>query len=94
MAKATAGSVKPIAVEGTFDAPKSRQKGPKLTKAQRSEIAKVAGKKAAASRRATLYTVKVKDAAGNVTDQTVNGSQLAGMRAAVARRAAKVAKKG
>lgn len=83
---------KPITVPGTFDAPKSREKGPKLTKAQRSEISKAAGKKAAASRKATLYTVKVKNADGTITDQTVNGSQLAGMRAAVARRASKAAK--
>ena len=76
----------------TFDAPKSRTNGPKLSKAERSKIAKAAGKKAAASRKAQTYTVKVRDASGKITTRTVNGSQLAGMRAAVARRAAKQSK--
>lgn len=82
----------PITLDETFAAPKSRQPGPKLSPAQLTAVRKRAGKRAAASRRATLYTVNVRDASGNVTAKTVNGSQLAGMRAAVARRAAKQSK--
>jgi hypothetical protein len=88
----TTSKPKPVVVTETFDAPKTRTNGPKLTKAELAKVRKAAGKKAAASRRAALYTVKVKNADGSVTEQTVNGSQLAGMRAAVARRAAKQSK--
>jgi hypothetical protein len=46
-----------------------------------------AGRKAAASRREKLYEVEI-----DGKRVTVNGSQLAGLRAAVARRAAKQSK--
>jgi hypothetical protein len=85
---------KPVVIAETFDAPKTRTSGPPKTKAEMLVIRKAAGKKAAAARKAKLYTVKVKNADGTITEQTVNGSQLAGMRAAVARNAAKAAKKG
>ena len=76
----------PTVLTETFDAPKSRASGPKLTPEQLTEVRRAAGKKAAKSRAATLYVVNVRDADGNLTEKTVNGSQLAGMRAAVARR--------
>lgn len=82
-------TVTPIALDETFAAPKSRENKPKLSPAQLTAVRKRAGKRAAASRRATLYTVNVRNADGSVSAKTVNGSQLAGMRAAVARRAKK-----
>jgi hypothetical protein len=67
----------------SFPAPQTRsRKGPKLTKEELRKVRREAAKKAAATRRERHFEVEI----GGET-QTVNGAQLAGLRAAVARRA-------